>query len=613
MPDVGVPAALQCLTLLLVAGCAGGFTGEYLDHEGRPAGASLTELIRHCDAAIGERLTRSVAGRRPFEAVAEPLAHVPTSKDERGLSIAYLVMVGRESAHYIVTRLVRSTYSAHNLYLLHLDAKLSVDAARPLRQALSPHGNIRFMARRHRVGWGAFSMVAVLLDGLATLVASSFPFDYVINLSDADMALRTHGEISTFLRQFSEQGASFVAVKEPSRDAMRYRSHAHMRRLPFVECGGLGFAVVNASAAELFGTGKGLCCLARSGPIVYARAPLQAARVPADIEVFHGSQWAILARPFVEHLAAAAVASVGAGAGMLAIGRETGDVQEDARAQGAARGGATNWSSATLPSEGRYIERLRSLIDGLAYSYLSDETFLQTALLDGPHPLRANAVSHNLRYIDWPVGQAGVAYWQRMGAQHASGPRVLDSSALETLRTSEAIFARKVDPTLHPSLIASWDELMERKLQGHHPADQPSIGASLLARDPNLAHLRPPRTRAERAACSPETAVATHAQHFGAEDILADLYSPRESQGESASAGAADGALPKAIARVHFADGSVCYCAGHCPQPGAASCGCAEHIPGCAQRAERGARASDVGEVHGAAISPDQPMRIVEQ
>ena len=51
---------------------------------------------------------------------------------------------------------------------------------------------------------------------------------------------------------------------------------------------------------------------------------------------------------------------------------------------------------------------------------MSDETFVQTALMNSP--FRASVVNHNLRYIDWPHGYGDASvYWHSIGERHISG------------------------------------------------------------------------------------------------------------------------------------------------------------------------------------------------
>ena len=56
---------------------------------------------------------------------------------------------------------------------------------------------------------------------------------------------------------------------------------------------------------------------------------------------------------------------------------------------------------------GRYLLHDASAVaftQHLELTYMSDETFLQTALMNAPAAVRGSLVNHNLRYIDWPHG-----------------------------------------------------------------------------------------------------------------------------------------------------------------------------------------------------------------
>ena len=66
-------------------------------------------------------------------------------------------------------------------------------------------------------------MVMVFLEALGLLLRSAPHVDFFINLSDADVALRTGLEIERFLRD--HQGESFVSVKFPALDRMRYEAN----------------------------------------------------------------------------------------------------------------------------------------------------------------------------------------------------------------------------------------------------------------------------------------------------------------------------------------------------------------------------------------------------
>ena len=86
-----------------------------------------------------------------------------------------------------------------------------------------PKGANVHLMRRRPVGWGGSSMVMLFLEALGLLLRSAPHVDFFINLSDADVALRTGLEIERFLRD--HQGESFVSVKFPALDRMRYEAN----------------------------------------------------------------------------------------------------------------------------------------------------------------------------------------------------------------------------------------------------------------------------------------------------------------------------------------------------------------------------------------------------
>ena len=93
-----------------------------------------------------------------------------------------------------------------------------------------------------------------------------------------------------------------MAIKFPEADQMRYQAHKHMRRAAWLECDGLGFAVLNTTAGDFFGQEGRRCCYGRSGPIVYGELPVARPAPPEGWGFYHGSQWVVLARAAAEWL-----------------------------------------------------------------------------------------------------------------------------------------------------------------------------------------------------------------------------------------------------------------------------------------------------------------------
>ena len=153
--------------------------------------------------------------------------------------LVYLIGVGgRPSAHLVVSRLLYALYSPTHLFLIHLDVKAEAAAAEACYALQRSHPNVRVLGARRLVQWGMFSMVAIALDAMASVVASRLHFDFFINLSDADLALRTDAEMRAFLGRM--RGRSLINVHEGGGPALQDATR-FINGHTVVECGGCGF------------------------------------------------------------------------------------------------------------------------------------------------------------------------------------------------------------------------------------------------------------------------------------------------------------------------------------------------------------------------------------
>ena len=198
---------------------------------------TLARLERGCRRAAQRQLEwqRSpTAEPATLFAKADPAASHwprPEAAPSGGLSIAYLVMGHRAFAHATIARLLWALWDPAHFFLIHMDARANATMVEDVRRRFDAprYSNVRVVedSQRRPIGWGSFSMVDLLLHSIATVLAAAPAFDFFINLSDADVALRTNREIVGFLLGF--RGRSFVATKFPKADSMRYNAHARMR------------------------------------------------------------------------------------------------------------------------------------------------------------------------------------------------------------------------------------------------------------------------------------------------------------------------------------------------------------------------------------------------
>ena len=136
-------------------------------------GAEMRELASGCRAAADEWLQRRPGETVPLESRIEPPVPHATPRGD-AVSIAYLVMAHRRFAHATVARALKALWAPEHLFLLHFDVRANASAVSWLRGKLESAPNVRFMSHRRAVGWGAFSMVEVLLEAMAAALRSVF-------------------------------------------------------------------------------------------------------------------------------------------------------------------------------------------------------------------------------------------------------------------------------------------------------------------------------------------------------------------------------------------------------------------------------------------------------
>eukprot|EP00964_Phaeocystis_antarctica_P104985 scaffold70079_cov62-Phaeocystis_antarctica.AAC.3 len=96
-----------------------------------------------------------------------------------------------------------------NVFLVHVDAKLGEARKHELRDVLiTPRPDVYMLRRPRPVLWAGWSMILALFDAMASVVRRGLHFEYFINLSDADLTLRTDAELRAF---FARQPVTICA------------------------------------------------------------------------------------------------------------------------------------------------------------------------------------------------------------------------------------------------------------------------------------------------------------------------------------------------------------------------------------------------------------------
>jgi Core-2/I-Branching enzyme len=121
------------------------------------------------------------------------------------LEITFLLLAHQKPA--IVQRLLEILTSAGYSVAIHYDLKAPAADYAVLTRAFADHPKVRF-ARRVRVGWGEWSIVAATLNCLEEIEAAGWNPDYVYYASGTDYPIRAASELAGFLTR--NRGTEYI-------------------------------------------------------------------------------------------------------------------------------------------------------------------------------------------------------------------------------------------------------------------------------------------------------------------------------------------------------------------------------------------------------------------
>jgi hypothetical protein len=289
------------------------------------------------------------------------------------MSIAYVVLAHRAQPHVVrlVSRLLADDPEAR--VLVHLDARVRLEAL----GALSGHPRAALLPRR-ATGWGSWSLVEAIISGLRAALEDA-ACSYVSVLSGADYPVRRLDSRQASLESYAcRTDADFLT--EPTRHHKAVRYQYAWRRVPGLRSGTLQSRALARVARTSHGR---VAVLTHSDDVQIGRRRGLPDGLTAD---------------------------------RLATGEMWFDVARDAASALLAR----------IDGEPELVRHFRR-------TWIPDEGFLQTLLLNGPGP-----VGPSDRYIRWSGG-----------AHH---PDVLHVGDVDELIASGRSFARKFDETSTPAL-----------------------------------------------------------------------------------------------------------------------------------------------------------------
>ena len=223
------------IALVAVAAAAAAAAEESCDEDGGGAGVGGVQLVDHqgqdlesiggldeyrarCQNALKQAVARdqnaSVTPLQPESLESVRVSDRAAFGDPR---VVYFVTCSSKTCAITVSRLLLALYHTSQVFIVHVDAKTDDAVLKQLMDLTVNHQNVHIVKNRRArtrthpspagspsahgghararcgrrtVQWGGWSSMLPMLDALASLETSGFDFDFFINLSEYDLALR---------------------------------------------------------------------------------------------------------------------------------------------------------------------------------------------------------------------------------------------------------------------------------------------------------------------------------------------------------------------------------------------------------------------------------------
>jgi Core-2/I-Branching enzyme len=118
------------------------------------------------------------------------------------MRIAYIIL-GHRLANQIA-RLVHTLGDADDSFFIHWDRKAGVELSHQLAAQLRTDARVHLLPR-HRVYWGAFSVVEATIEGIEALFRTGAAFDRAVLLSGQDYPIKSRSHIKAFFARHPER------------------------------------------------------------------------------------------------------------------------------------------------------------------------------------------------------------------------------------------------------------------------------------------------------------------------------------------------------------------------------------------------------------------------
>lgn len=303
------------------------------------------------------------------------------------MKLAYIILAHRYGQQ--VVRLVHRLNTSDASFVIHLDSKMDAADAGAVHRGLVALPNVAYLPRVDG-GWGTWPIVQATLDALQLILRRYPQTDYAVLLSGQSYPLRSNAVIAATLARLG--GRTSMTHKPVPRTDWPHdgldrieKWHFYWRGRHFVAPERRDF---QHPILKPF--------LETSWGALMALLPAKR-RFPAGYAPYGGSQWWCMGRQAIEYVC-------------------------------------------------NFVEHNRRFVRYFHYTYIPDEMFFQTVLINSP--LRDQVIDDDLHYIDWskPVR-----------------PATLTVADFEAMLDSPDLFARKFDASVDGRVLDLLDAHIDQE------------------------------------------------------------------------------------------------------------------------------------------------------
>lgn len=173
-------------------------------------------------------IKRTCRHQKTFIAKGDNVEPADYRKDAK-VSIAYFLIVHGRSVRQI-KRLFKMIYHVDHFFYFHVDVR-SDYLYGELVELMSDFTNVQIAPWREAPIWGGTSLLTTIMKGLVDLLRIDHKWDFFINLSFADLPVKTNEHLTQFL--FKHKDKNFM--KSHGREADKFIKKQGLNRL-FLEC-----------------------------------------------------------------------------------------------------------------------------------------------------------------------------------------------------------------------------------------------------------------------------------------------------------------------------------------------------------------------------------------